>query len=287
MPVVYPDYEYWLRHVQSVGNRAQELARKGDTSAFTSEFRSFPGSLYPPTGLGVRQGGFAGASIRDFLEVDLELLVSSSYRRALFTAVALGFDLPIHVSTELREREDPSAEATPICHFPRLYPDEAHRLKLDPFHARPPGNSESYAELWQRMRSYFDWLAQKGAKSALHVCHGDVMRVIRFMRHGLTPLEIRELYAFDNHPLRQIDNCQLDCYSRIDPVSAKRTNRYRWFRTVKLGQEIAEPSDWKQIDAAPALLNEGTESGPLVDKPSLTISRVKALLETLPNIEVN
>ncbi len=203
--------ELWLlRHGQSLGNVARDLASDADVETLDIADRDMD---VPLSDLGMLQARAFGRWLGT-QERPPEVVLASPYVRAAQTAqVALeaaGLDLRVHLDERLRERELGILDLLTSHGVATRYPVEAERRRrLGKFYHRPPGG-ESWVDVALRIRSLRDSLAREHLdKRVLLVSHEVVIVIWRYLIEDLD--EPRALALSREHPL---PNCSLTRYVR-------------------------------------------------------------------------
>jgi len=203
--------ELWLlRHGQSLGNVARDLARGAEVETLDIAERDMD---VPLSDLGERQAKAFGCWLRT-QERQPEVVLASPYVRAAQTATialeAAGLDLRVHLDERLRERELGVLDLLTTHGVATRYPIEAERRRrLGKFYHRPPGG-ESWVDVALRVRSLRDSLAREHLdKRVLLVSHEVVIVIWRYLIEDLD--EATALALSREHPL---PNCSLTRYAR-------------------------------------------------------------------------
>ena len=222
-----------VRHGESEGNLADQMAQEGDDSAYTVAFRARHSSLYRLTDLGRQQARQAGEWIRANLGETFDRYMTSEYVRAMETAALL--ELPgalWQAELYLRERDAGSLDALATDEQFRRFPEAMRERDRDAFYWRPPGG-ESLAEVALRVDRVLDTLRRATtAERVIIVCHGEVMRTFRVRIERIPQHRYMELH--DPPDIRdQIHNCQVLHYTRRDPAAPGRVHDYlAWMRST-------------------------------------------------------
>jgi probable phosphoglycerate mutase len=169
-----------MRHGQSRGNVASAEAQRAGHDVIDLRERDADVTL---TELGAEQAAAAGRWVADRPP---DLVVSSSYRRALDTArIALSeagaADL-LTVDERLRDRELGILDLLTTHGVRSRYPEEQERKRrLGKFYYRPPGG-ESWADVVLRLRFFLDELGRRrpGA-NVLLVAHEMTLFALRYI----------------------------------------------------------------------------------------------------------
>ena len=203
--------ELWLlRHGQSLGNVARDLASDADVETLDIAERDMD---VPLSELGIRQARAFGRWLGT-QERRPDVVLASPYVRAAQTAqVALeaaGLDVRVHLDERLREHELGVLDLLTSHGVATRHPLEAERRRrLGKFYHRPPGG-ESWVDVALRIRSLRDSLAREHLdKRVLLVSHEVVIVIWRYLIEDLD--ERRALALSREHPL---PNCSLTRYVR-------------------------------------------------------------------------
>jgi broad specificity phosphatase PhoE len=192
----WPKRLWLVRHGQSQGNVARDLAHEAGHSVIDLDFRDVD---VPLSDLGHRQAEAAGRWFAQLPEGERpEVLLASPYVRARQTAEAIcaagglaGGAKPTILDERLREREFGVFDGLTTKGIREHYPTEAeHRSKMGKFYHRPPGG-ESWADVILRLRSVLNTInLQYADKGVLIVCHQVVVLCIRYILEELTEADI-------------------------------------------------------------------------------------------------
>lgn len=205
--------ELWLlRHGQSLGNVARDLARDADVETLDIADRDMD---VPLSDLGVEQATTFGRWLANQPQPP-EVVLASPYERASQTASisieASGLDVCLHLDERLRERELGVLDLLTARGVASRHPGEAERRRrLGKFYHRPPGG-ESWVDVALRIRSLRDSLAREHLdRRVLLVTHEVVIVIWRYLIENLDETTALEL-SRDN----PLPNCSLTRYVR-DP----------------------------------------------------------------------
>lgn len=103
-----------------------------------------------------------------------------------------------------------------------------------------------FFDLILRVRDFIASVARLSLENVLVVCHGEVMKAFRIVFHKLTPTEYAEM-EFSKDSRERIHNCQVDHYSRRDPISSKLCERLEWFQVYRSSDKEIVTIPWKNI----------------------------------------
>lgn len=192
----WPDRLWLVRHGQSQGNVARDVAREGNHSVIKLDLRDVD---VPLSELGHRQAEAVGHWFASLPEDQRpEVILSSPYIRAKQTAQAIceagglaGGAKPTILDERLREREFGVFDGLTTRGIREKYPEEAaHRAKMGKFYHRPPGG-ESWADVILRLRSVLNTINLHYAdRRVLVVCHQVVVLCMRYILEELTEGQI-------------------------------------------------------------------------------------------------
>lgn len=201
-----------LRHGQSVGNVANDAARKGRLERLELAARDMDVTL---SDLGREQATAFGSWLGDQPAGERpEVVVSSPYVRAMATArlviEAAGLDVDIIPDERLREREFGILDLLTHRGIVAKYPDEAARRDhVGKFYYRPPGG-ESWVDVALRLRSLRDSVAREHTDRRVLVVAHEVPIII--MRYLIQRLD--EEAALELSRSRRLANCSLTSFER-------------------------------------------------------------------------
>ncbi|HET9810856.1 MAG TPA: histidine phosphatase family protein [Sphingomicrobium sp.] len=207
----WPDRLWLLRHGQSQGNVARDIADEAGHHEIAIDVRDVD---VPLSKLGRRQAEAAGRWFAD-LPADQrpDVILSSPYVRARQTAMAICEVLPgppdQPISDErLREREFGIFDRLTTAGIRARFPDEAaHRKMLGKFYHRPPGG-ESWADVILRLRSMLNTInLHYSDRRVLVVAHQVVVLCFRYILEGL---DEEEILAIDKQA--DVLNCGICAY---------------------------------------------------------------------------
>jgi broad specificity phosphatase PhoE len=208
--------QLWLvRHGQSTGNVARDLAESGQLDEIDVDERDMDVAL---SDLGREQAGDLGRWLAELpAERAPTLVYSSPYRRARETAeVALSScaapvcDLPVRLDERLRDRDLGVLDRLTVRGITTRFPEQAElRKRVGKFYHRPPGG-EAWTDVLLRLRSFTSSLAAEHAGERVLVFTHDV--VVLLFRYLLEGLDERTVLSI----------------GREDPVANAGITAYRW-----------------------------------------------------------
>ena len=217
----WPDVLWIVRHGQSAGNVAREVADASGATMVDIDVRDVDVPLSP---LGERQSTALGRWFAAMPSGERPTVVlASPYLRARRTAelirAAGGLQDPgeeFVIDERLREKEFGILDRLTKAGVEQRYPDQAElRMLWGKFYHRPPGG-ESWCDVILRLRSALDTISLHYAgERVLIVCH---QVIVLCMRYLLENLDEKELLAIDCE--NEIANCSVTTYA-FDPARAK------------------------------------------------------------------
>jgi NAD+ kinase len=237
-----------VRHGESIGNLAKRRSEKGDHTLL-ERLHGTHTSSWPLTKKGIEQAKKTGQFLNKLSNdqnMFFDKMFVSSYARAMQTAANLELIRPEwFVDTRITERD--WGDLDRLTEEERL---EKFGLALkirtvEPFFWAPP-NGESFKDLIIRIRDFIDSLHRAEVPNVIVVCHGEVMKAFRIVFLQMTPMEYAEM-EFSKDPLKRIHNCQIDHYTRRNPVTYQLEGRLQWLQVYRPaeGQGIAIP--WQHL----------------------------------------
>jgi len=233
----WPDQLWIIRHGQSAGNVARDLADAAGLPSIDIAERDMDVTL---SELGCRQARALGEWLARAGDPPTAVL-SSPYIRACETAKtalgAAGFDVEIVVDERLREREFGVLDRLTRLGIEQQRPEEAEaRARLGKFYHRPPGG-ESWCDVALRTRSVLDSIAlQQAGGRVLVVAHQVVILMVRYV---LEHLDEAEILAIDR--AEEIANCSLTTFEHDPDLAEGGGMRLRRFNEVVALEEAGEP----------------------------------------------
>ncbi len=231
----------WLvRHGQSEGNVIRD-ATAPDAEVLDIADRDMDVRL---SALGTRQAAALGEWLGQQLpDVRPDVVVSSPYRRATETAVALmkaaHLDGEVVPDERLRERDLGMMDLLTTKGFAARFPQEAaHRLRLGRFYYRPPGG-ESWTDVALRCRSLLDSMSREHTgRRVLLVTHEVVIIMVRTI---LEHLDEQGALALSRDAA--IANCSLTAYT-LDAEGRLTPDAVSWTAPLEeTGVPVTEGSD--------------------------------------------
>jgi broad specificity phosphatase PhoE len=200
MPQNWPERIWLVRHGQSQGNVARDLADEAGAHEIDIDMRDVD---VPLSQLGQEQAEAAGRYFASLpSEQRPQIILSSPYVRARQTAeiickqgaLADGPGRTV-IDERLREREFGIFDRLTTAGIRHKFPEEAeHRRRLGKFYHRPPGG-ESWADVILRLRSAMNTInLHYCGKRVLIVCH---QVVVLCMRYILEELDEEQILSID------------------------------------------------------------------------------------------
>lgn len=278
---VMPQVLALVRHGYSEGQRAADLEKRGDLSAFTDEFRRTSSANWNLTREGFLQARQTAAWLGRHV-IDSTIMVEPQFDRGYFSPytrsrqtmgalllaglvkqatvnerLASGTYIAAH-DIRLRELDFGEVSTIPRQEFQDKYPESIAARKIDPIFGRNPGG-ESIADVMDRSRSFLGALARayaRGVNRAIVAGHGRQIRSMQLALEGIDPIYWRE-YDRDN----EIKNCQVVLYSRIDPKTGLELPTFHWTASVCPWETPDQPPIWREFSAPTAVTAEDCLEG--------------------------
>jgi broad specificity phosphatase PhoE len=234
-----------IRHGESEGNFANSLAKKGDISLFSKDYRDTPGHRWRLTENGVNQAQTTGAWLKENQMSNFFRYYCSTYVRTRETAAQLSLDNAKWVlDSRVRERDWGDIGSIPIMEFVKEYPRNALVKKIDSLYWRPPGG-ESIADVRLRVRDLFSTLHREcDLEDVIIVTHGEFMRACRAELEYMTD---DEWIAENSTPSGKIRNAEILHYTRENPDTKKIEKRITWVRKVCSWDENKGEDNWIKL----------------------------------------
>lgn len=217
MEIGWPRELFLIRHAESAGNVARELALASGALVIDLDCRDCDVPLSP---LGERQAAALGQWCKRQIE-PVDAVLSSPYLRARQTSASAlreaGWDhIPIVVDERLREKEFGMLDRLTRGGIEHRFPEQAEmRRVLGKFYYRPPGG-ESWTDVILRLRSIIDTLTREynNCRVAI-VSHQVIVLCFRYLLEGLTEEQILAIDA-----QADVANCSVTTY-RYDETAQK------------------------------------------------------------------
>ncbi len=220
----WPDVLWIVRHGESAGNVAREVAYKAGLPIIDISVRDVD---VPLSELGERQAAATGRWF-GLMPPDQQptVVLASPYERACETAKLICdtaglpadrlVDGKIVVDERLREKEFGVLDRMTRIGIQQNHPEQAElRRMLGKFYHRPPGG-ESWCDVILRLRSIIDMLSREyRGERVLVVCHSVVVSCFMYLLERMTEKQILEL---DRE--HELANCSITTYA-YDPRAGK------------------------------------------------------------------
>ena len=228
----WPERLWIVRHGESAGNVARELAEAGKLARIDNAHRDVDVPLSPR---GEAQACALGHWVSQLPQLERpQVVLTSPYRRALHTADIIrdcgGFSPEARRPTpdeRLREKEFGILDRLTRNGVAEHFPDQAEfRGLLGKFYHRPPGG-ESWCDVILRLRSALDALSLHHAgQRVLIVSHQVVVLCLRYILEEMTEEQI-----LDVDRAGDVANCSVTEY-RLDlsegPNGCLKLHRYNF-----------------------------------------------------------
>jgi broad specificity phosphatase PhoE len=238
-----PEVLFLVRHGESAGNLARELAERDGREVIDIAPRDMD---VPLSALGERQAAAVGRWLAERPpDQRPDVVIASPYVRAVRTAeiaVAAGLEgVEIQRDERLREREFGILDRLTRAGIVRCQPEQAElRARVGKFYHRPPGG-ESWCDVGLRVRSFLASLAaDHPGRRVMLVAHQVPILMTRYVLERLGEPEI--LAVEKGEPLV---NCSVGLYER-DPTAGALVRRL-WNHqapVAEAGEPVtAEPSE--------------------------------------------
>ena len=236
-----------VRHGESEGNVANRRSRRGDNRHFTKEFRKRPSSQWRLTTRGEWQIQQSGLWIRENIMARFDRRSTSSHIRAMESAYHLGVEgPPWHVDYNLRERDYGQLDVLTDEERRKKFARDMERKKSDPF-LWAPGGGESMALVALRQRAPISTLHRECSDmDVIWMCHGEVMWAVCILLLRMTPWRYLQLHVSKKRHDR-INNAQVIHFTRRDPVTGARTEKYEWMRSICPWDLKRSNNKWQRI----------------------------------------
>jgi broad specificity phosphatase PhoE len=231
----WPAELYLIRHAESAGNVARELALSSGAPTIAIESRDCDVPLSP---LGERQARALGEWCRRNV-APIDSVLSSPYARALETARlaldAAGWSsVPVHCDERLREKEFGMLDRLTRRGIEQRFPEQVElRRTLGKFYYRPPGG-ESWTDVILRVRSVIDTMLREHAGQRVAVVAHQV--IVLCFRYALERLDERAILDIDR--AGDVANCSVTSYRLDARAGVLRLERYN---AVAPMEEAGEP----------------------------------------------
>lgn len=221
-PQKWPDTLWIVRHGESAGNVAREVAEATGSAFVDIPHREVD---VPLSMLGERQAAALGRWFGNLsVSEKPNVVLTSPYKRALETAKLVVHsagldpeDLSFVIDERLREKEFGIFDRLTKTGAREMYPEQAEaRSVLGKFYHRPPGG-ESWCDVILRLRSVVDTITREHRRErVLIVAHQVVVNCFRYLIERMTEEEILEMDR-----AQDIANCSVTSYE-FDPTLGKK-----------------------------------------------------------------
>ncbi|PZN96482.1 MAG: histidine phosphatase family protein [Alphaproteobacteria bacterium] len=238
MPPAWPERLWIVRHGQSAGNVAADLAEAAKASRIAIDMRD---ADVPLSTLGMTQaaalGGWFGG-----LTAPPEVVLVSPFLRARQTAEAIAGSIDAcHLASDerLREREFGILDRLTRSGVAALHPDQAAALTmLGKFYHRPPGG-ESWTDVILRLRALLDTVGlHHSGQRIVIVAHQVVVLCLRYI---LESLDEAAILAIDR--AGDVANCSVTEYDFIGDDSGRSRPRLLRYNEVPAAAPVTTAAD--------------------------------------------
>jgi NAD+ kinase len=233
-----------VRLGESEGNLANN---KGGQQLLTEDSLNRANCDQRLTTKGRKQAEAAGEWIRENIPHPFFRYYVSPYAKAKETAALLNLSgAKWDVHPVLRERYWGRMEMSSRGELIRRFQKELRAMKEDSFYQSPSGG-ESLAATYDRVKPFLDIVVLECAgKSAIVVCHGELIWMLRMWLERLTPEMFLALYGSPDRSLR-IMNGDIIHYTRRNPENGESGGHLDWMRLVCPDSPQFPPGAWKEI----------------------------------------
>lgn len=238
-----------VRHGQSEGNEAHKLSKRGDLSAYTTEFKNRHSSAYRLTDNGIKQAKVAGDWIKDNIGDKFDRYYTSEFVRAMETASLLELPDPQwYTEVVLRERDKGVLDNMPWTEKNQKHKYDMELRSRDSFFWAPPGG-ESIANVCVRVDHTFNTLRREcsNKQRVIIVCHGEVMWAFRVRIERLSQIRYHQLRS-SKDPKDSIHHAQILHYSRIHPTTGEVFPDFRFMRSACPWKPNISDEEWMEFD---------------------------------------
>ncbi len=237
-----------VRHGESEGNVANAQSRKGDHSAFTSDFLDRSSRTWRLTNNGIVQAKIAGEWLIKEFPQGFDRNYVSEYHRAMETAAYLQLPEVLWLpEPDLRERDRGYVDVKSQEELQKEWDYVLKQRTIDSFLWCPPGG-ESLAQMrGGRIRNHLGTLARECSNmNVIEVVHGEVEWTFRML---LERMSLREFYRLDKSrkDKDRLHNCQILHYTRINPKTGVKEVSYNWMRSVCPWDLSLSTNNWRKI----------------------------------------
>lgn len=206
-----PDVMWVVRHGQSAGNVARDLAESGGMEMIDLSWRDID---VPLSDLGIQQSKALGEWFSRLPKSEQpEVILCSPYLRALQTARLVSSQgalskIPIRLDERLREKEFGILDRLTKWGIKQQHPKlDEQRLHVGKFYFRPPGG-ESWCDVILRLRSLHEMITREYAgRRVLVVAHQVIVNCTRYLIEQLNEQQILDIDRQGDVP-----NCAVTIY---------------------------------------------------------------------------
>ena len=219
-----------VRHGQSEANVIQ-AARKHDPEALTPDgFHDRHDWQMRLSARGAAQAEAAGIWLRQEFPEGFDRAYASSLIRTRETASRLGILATWHLDDRWREREWGEVGVLNNAERAAQYPLSMQLREQSKWYWHPAGGESLATDVRLRFTTILDTLHREmDGQRVLAVTHGQMIDVARFVLERLLP---EEWEAQDHDRQRQIPNCAIVHYSRVNPETQEVGPRMAWRRVI-------------------------------------------------------
>ena len=213
----WPQTLWVVRHGQSAGNVARDLAEAAGHPLIDIEFRDID---TPLSDLGVDQSRALGRWFAQLPDPERpQVVLTSPYIRARETARLVmeeaglqpGADVRLRLDERLREKEFGILDRLTRHGIVQKYPElDEQRGHVGKFYFRPPGG-ESWCDVILRLRSLTEMITREHAGERVLIVAHQV--IVNCMRYLIENLDEAQILAIDK--LADVPNCAITSY-RLD-----------------------------------------------------------------------
>lgn len=241
-----------VRHGESEGNVALKRSYAGDDSLYTEQFRHIPSTLWQLTSKGQQEMQITGQWIKDHVLPSFDIYMVSNTLRTYESAAFMALEnAKWEPSPYLMERDWGELATKPVSERQELFANALKSRPYDTLSWRPP-NGESLLDVISRgTRIVLDSLhrkqEEKNCKSAILVCHGEMMWTFRYLIERM-PLDKWYDLEHSGNPQDRIHNGQVLHYTRQNPENPKDIRPHmKWMRSVCPYDHSVSSSEWRKL----------------------------------------
>lgn len=239
-----PLHLFDVRHGESEGNKFKHLAPE----QVPKEFRTKPSVYYRLTDAGIERAKIVGQWFATS-GYHIDQVFYSPYSRAEETAYHLGIDAPHRLRYELREREygdDDMPLCDPVAEVARQ--ERIRQRKVDPMWWYT-SNGESLVEVMMRYYIMYGTLHRDHSyHNVVNVMHGETMMAHVAQVFRWAPEDLK-LAVDAKLPLVDVQNVQINHWSRVNPHNGKHHAHLEWVRVLRPWDPDFR-SNWERISRA-------------------------------------